>query len=64
MRLWDFAHRFDGRKGFRKGSIRGFVAFGRQVAWRPGAFVTSYVEKLRGDMFNDDVRHRALVHAA
>ena len=40
------------------------VAFGRQVAWRPGAFVTSYVEKLRGDMFNDDVRHRALVHAA
>ena len=39
-------------------------AFGRQVAWRPGAFVTSYVEKLRGDMFNDEVRRRALVHAA
>ena len=31
--------------------------FGRQAAWRPGAFVTSYVDMLRGDMFNDDVRH-------
>ena len=54
------AHRFDGRKSFRRGSIRGSCC----IRSRPGAFVTSYVEKLRGDMFNDDVRHRALVHAA
>ena len=43
---------------------QGLVVFGCQDAWRLGAFVTSYVDKLRGDMFNDDVRHRASVHAA
>ena len=40
------------------------IAFGRQAVWWPGAFVTSYVDKLRGDTFGDDVRHRASVHAA
>ena len=53
-----------GGGGFRRGQPVVPVAFGCQDAWRLGAFVTSYVDKLRGDMFNDDVRHRASVHAA
>ena len=53
------AHRCDGRRGLQEKSTCGSCAFGCQDAWRLGAFVTSYVDKLRGDMFNDDVRHRA-----
>ena len=64
MRLWDSLIGLMGGRASGKVQFVVPVAFGRQVAWRPGAFVTSYVEKLRGDMFNDDVRHRALVHAA
>ena len=57
--LWDLLIGVMGGGGFRRCQPVVPVAFGRQDAWRLGAFVTSYVDKLRGDMFNDDVRHRA-----
>ena len=62
--LWELPIGAMGGGGFRSGQPVVPVAFGCQDAWRLGAFVTSFVDKLRGDMFNDDVRHRASVHAA